>query len=100
MTHRVVFLESAWQDFDEIYDRIADAAGPQTANDYLIRVENFCRNLRDFPDRGSPRADLKRGVRTVVFESRAVVAYVVDEAEVRIMRILHQGRDPGREFRR
>lgn len=100
MTHRVVFLESAWQDFDEIYHWISASTDPNTANDYLIRVETFCRKLHAFPDRGAPRHDLDAGVRTIVFENRAVIAYKVEEAEVKIVRILHQGRDPRRAFGR
>lgn len=99
VARRVVYLESAWQDFDELYQWIAASADPATANTYLSRLEAFCQKLRDYPDRGTPRDDAGKNVRTLVFENRALIAYRVEDDEVRILRILHHGRDASRAFR-
>jgi toxin ParE1/3/4 len=96
VTHRVDFSETAWQDADEIYRWIADRADPQTAQHYVDRIIDYCSGLRNFPNRGTPRADLAPGMRTTVFEGRAVIVYVVQGNAVRILRILHKGRDLGR----
>lgn len=98
MAHRVEFSEIAWQDADEIYDWIADKADPETALGYLIRIHDFCYTLRDFPNRGAPRDDLAAGVRTTVFEGKAVIVYAVKGNEVQVLRILHRGRDLGSAF--
>jgi toxin ParE1/3/4 len=99
VTHRVVFSEQAWRDANEIYHWIATRADPQTAEAYIGRIIDFCDSLGDFPNRGTPRDDLAKGVRTIAFEGRAVVAYVANDNVVRILRILHHGRDIGRAFR-
>jgi toxin ParE1/3/4 len=98
VAHNVVFSEHAWRDADEIYEWIATRADPQTAQAYVGRIIDFCDSLRDFPNRGSPRDDLAKGVRTIAFEGRAVIAYITDDKEVRILRILHHGRDVERAF--
>ena len=98
MTHRVDFTETAWQDADEIYRWIADRADPQTAQRYVNRIIDYCSGLENFPNRGSPRDDLAPGIRTMVFEGRAVVAYRVATRDVKILRILNHGRDVTRAF--
>ena len=98
MTLKVAFNESAWRDYDEIYAWIADNADDDTANAYLSRLLDFCATLTHFPRRGTRRDDLATGIRTVVFQNKTLVAYQANSDEVRIVRIFHQGRDPGRAF--
>ena len=99
MTLDVAFNEGAWLDYDEIYAWIADHSDAETANRYLSRLLDFCDSLSEFPLRGPRREDLMPGIRTIVFENKALVVYQVDGREVRIVRILHKGRDPGSAFR-
>jgi toxin ParE1/3/4 len=97
VAHRIVFSEQAWQDADEIYDWIAAKSDPETAECYVSRIIDFCDSLNQFPNRGTPRGDLATGIRTIVFESRVIVAYIV-AGDVTIVRILNRGRDPSRAF--
>lgn len=98
MAHKVRFSESAWQDFDAIYDWVADRADPDIARKYLERLQESCEALRDYPRRGSPRDDVAPGLRTVAFEHRALIVYTVNPDRVLILRILHHGRDLGKAF--
>lgn len=98
MPHKVVLASDALNDLRSLYDHIAEAAGTGVADAYDARLRKTCVRLADFPRRGTPRDDLGEGVRTVPFERRAVIAYRVEGATVRILRVLHRGRDLGLAF--
>jgi toxin ParE1/3/4 len=98
VTLSVVFGETAWQDFDELYDWIAGQADSAAARRYTGRIEAHCLRFGDFPDRGTPRDDLSPGVRTTVFEGRVVIVYLVSASQITILRILSHGRDIRKAF--
>jgi toxin ParE1/3/4 len=98
VTLRVRFSEQAWQDAEEIYNWIAAKADSTTAENYISRIIDFCETLRDFPNRGTPRDDIAPRLRTMSFERRATIAYIVEPDAVRILRVLHHGRDLGKAF--
>jgi toxin ParE1/3/4 len=89
---RVVFAESARADLDDIFAWIADHAGLEVALAYTSRIERFCREMTPFPERGTVRNDLRRGLRTIRFERRATIAFTVRGEDVIILRILYAGR--------
>jgi toxin ParE1/3/4 len=94
----VVFSAPAEDDLNGIYDWIAANADAETAYAYVSRVMTACRKLSLFPARGTPREDLGEGVRTVPYERRAVIAYRVERKVVRILRVLHRGRELDQAF--
>ncbi|MCY7398087.1 MAG: type II toxin-antitoxin system RelE/ParE family toxin [Sphingomonas bacterium] len=96
MTLKVEFSLAADDDLRAIYHWIADA---ETAVIYLRRIRAHCDQLADFPNRGTPHDDLSPGLRTLSFERRATIAYVVEPEMVRILRVLHKGRDMDRRLR-
>jgi toxin ParE1/3/4 len=95
MSHKVVFAPEARDDLLDIYDFVADQAGPMTAFGYVERVQAYCLGLGDFPERGRRRDDLRPGLRTVGFERRVLIAFHVTGALVTIDRVLYGGRDLG-----
>ncbi len=98
MTHSVTVRPSALADLTAIYDWVADEAGAEIAGAYRKRLLAACSSLGDFPSRGSRRDDLAPGVRTISFEGRALIAYVIRGQAVDVLRILHHGRDVRRAF--
>ena len=98
MAHRVVLRPDAVADLKSIFTYVAEQAGFDAAARYDRRLRDACGTLADFPNRGTPREDLAPGLRSIPFERRATIYYVVEREAVRIVRILHAGRDPGREF--
>jgi toxin ParE1/3/4 len=94
----IVFAPRALDDLLAIYVYVAEAAGADVADAYDARLRKACLGLANFPRRGRPRDDLGDGVRTMSFERRAVIAYRVEDAIVRILRVLHHGRDLGLAF--
>ena len=74
---------------------IAIEADPLTADGYIDRIEKHVSLLSEFPGRGTPRDDLSPGLRTITFERRVVIAYMVDDtaSTVSIMRVINSARD-------
>lgn len=98
MRRELDYLPGAKDDLALIYGWLAERAGSQGAFAYIGRIHSACLSLRDFPNRGSPRDDLKDGLRSIPFERRATIYYRVAGATVEILRVLYAGRDPKREF--
>jgi len=99
----VVFAKSARADLDDIFacrlptlprlrGRVGKGAGLEVALAYTSRIEQFCRKMIPFPQRGTARDDLRPGLRTVGFERRATIAFMVKGDDVIILRILYAGR--------
>ena len=98
VAHKLAYRPSAAADLQDIYLWLREEAGAEAAFDYVWRLHTACRGLCNFPGRGSPRDDLAPGLRTIAFERRAVIAYLVQPGTVRIVRILRRGRDIGHAF--
>jgi len=98
MTHRVVFEAAAERDLLEIANWIAERASVAVAIRYIERLRGYCRRLDMFPERGTPRDDLYPGLRTIGFERRVLIGYLVREETVAIVRILYGGQDFERVF--
>jgi toxin ParE1/3/4 len=94
----VVLRPGAVADLKSIFTWVAEAADVATAIAYDQRIRAACRKLADFPGRGTPRERLMAGLRSVSFERRITIYYVIHERSVRVVRILGAGQDPAREF--
>ncbi len=95
--YEVSFRPRAEADLFGLYQYIAEEAGTAVAGGY---IEAACLALAAFPERGTRRDDLRRGLRTIGFERRATIAFQVMQDEVVIIRIFYGGRDYERAFRR
>lgn len=90
----VVYLESARQDFRDIFDRVEGAAqNTDTAFAFISRIYDACERIGDVPHSGRSRGDLLPGLRTMPFERRAVIAYRVVDDMVEILNVFYAGRD-------
>lgn len=95
MTHEVVFAPEAQLDLLDLYDMVAEGGGGERALAYVERIQAACLRLAVFPERGTRRDDVRRGLRVIGFERRVAVAFHVDAGRVVIDRVLHGGRDLG-----
>ncbi len=93
MPREVIFAPEALTDLFELYDHIAADAGAERARNYTDRIVATCRNLVTFPERGTPRDDLRPGLRTTTYRRRITIAFHVTVTQVVIDRILYGGRD-------
>jgi toxin ParE1/3/4 len=84
---RVLFTASAERQMDTLHRYIADRAGEHTADRYID------------PLRGSKRDDLLPGLRTIGFERRATIAFMVTAHAVVVEGVFYGGRDFEANFR-
>jgi toxin ParE1/3/4 len=95
VTFSVSFRPEAESDLFNLYDYIAEEAGPAIAGGYIDRIEAACMALATFPERGTDRDEIRPGLRTIGFERRATIIFQVVGQEVLIVRVLYGGRDIG-----
>lgn len=94
----VVLSEAAIADLSELGKWITQQAGSDIAEDYVSRVETACERLGTFPNRGTPRFDIAVRLRTVTYRRKTIIAYQVEDACVRVLRLIDTARDFGRAF--
>jgi len=97
MIYTVQLSAFAIEDLVALHQWVDAEAGRATADAYLDRVEERIASLADFPGRGTPRDDLVSGLRTLTFERRLLIAYMVDPdvKAVNVLRIINAARDLG-----
>jgi toxin ParE1/3/4 len=93
VAHKVVFRPVARADLLSLYTHISERSGRIRALGYIDRIEAACMHLATFPERGTRRDDLGKGIRTLGFERRATIVFRVLEDEVEIVTIAYAGRD-------
>lgn len=89
----VVFSPEASQDLLSLYDWITNAAGHQTAINYLERLERYCNGFSLAAERGTLRSDIRANLRVVGFERNITIAFSVDDNDVTILRLFYRGKD-------
>lgn len=91
---RVIFRKEARASLKSILRLlVSNGASRQTASRFIARIADRAQRIGDVPFGGRPRDDLTPGLRTVPFEDRAVIAYVVRNDMVEIVDIFYGGRD-------
>ncbi len=100
MKYRVLFSEEAQTDLLDLYDYIAAHDGEDRALTLIERLEDWCLDLRTYPQRGTRRSDIRPGLRVIGFEKRVTIAFDIQSDQVTILRILYAGRDFTRELSR
>jgi toxin ParE1/3/4 len=91
--HGVVFTPEAEEQLVELYRYIEDNATADVALRYTTAVVEYCEGLETFPQRGTPRDDIRPGLRTTSYKRRTEIAYTVEDGTVSIIGVFHGGRD-------
>jgi toxin ParE1/3/4 len=89
----VRFAPAAERDLSQLLDYIAAAATPTIAGRFVDELIAHCESFATFPDRGSPRDDIRPGLRTTGFRGRVVIAFAAIDDAVVILGIYYGGRD-------
>ncbi|MCW0983280.1 type II toxin-antitoxin system RelE/ParE family toxin [Agrobacterium sp. BT-220-3] len=97
MKHYAVRLSpEAQTDIVRIHARIVDKSGSTiTADRYIDRISGFLSSLNVFPERGTVREEVRSGLRIIGFERSASVAFIVEDDNVVVLRILAKGQEFG-----
>jgi len=82
-----------------LYCDIAEDAGIDVAGAYVDRIEAACRTLETFPERRTRRDGIRPSLRTLGFERRATIGFLVKRSEVVILRVFYGGQDYERILR-
>lgn len=93
MATRVVFTPEARAQLMSLYRYVADQAGPDTAFALTSAIVDHCERFTTFPRRGTPRDDIRPGLRTLGFLKRAVIAFDVAGDTITIIGIFYGGQD-------
>lgn len=97
---RIIFTPLAERQIDRLHEYIASKANEGRADAYIARIVAFCIRLTSFPMRGQKRDDLLPGLRTIGFERRVTIAFVVTANAVLIEGIFYGGQDFEAAFRK
>ena len=92
---QVIFTPLAERQIDNLHVYITTHSNEIRADHYIGRIVAFCQALATFPMRGTKRDDLLAGLRTVGFERRVTIAFVVTADTVLIEGIFYGGQDLG-----
>jgi plasmid stabilization system protein ParE len=94
-TYSVVFAPEAQDDLVEILEYISGQGSPAAAARYAEAIVAHCEALSSFPHRGTPRSDIRPGLRVTNYRGRAVIAFEVDDAAgvVSVLGVFYGGRD-------
>jgi plasmid stabilization system protein ParE len=92
-TYNVVFAPEAEEQLIELYRYIEENASAEIALRYTGAVVERCENLATLPERGTPRDDIRPGLRTTTYKRRTVIAYIVETDQVSVIGLFHGGQD-------
>lgn len=93
MSHRVVFAPEAEAQLVALYRYIMQEASGEIAVRFTNAIIEHCEGLAAFPHRGTPRDDIRPGLRTIPFRRRVTIAYAVDAQQVAILGVYYGGQD-------
>ncbi|UIJ44786.1 type II toxin-antitoxin system RelE/ParE family toxin [Sphingomonas cannabina] len=93
MATRIVVTPEARDQIDAIYDYIAEAASPEIARRFTDGIVDHLAKLADHPRIGTPRDDLRPGLRTLAHRRRVTIAFIVEDAAVVVIGFYYGGQD-------
>lgn len=88
---RVVFSRRARAQIARSRDYLSIHADEETGERLTTALIDRCLELDDFPDRGTPHPELGAGVRTILFQRKATIGYVVADTDVVVIGIAWRG---------
>ena len=90
---QVIFTPRAEGRLIALHRYITDHGSERRADGYIARIVDFCNGFATFPLRGQVRNDLLEGLRTIGFERRVTIAFVVTADTVLIEGVFYGGQD-------
>lgn len=93
MRYAIVVTPEARDQLDTIWDYIADAASADIALRFTDGMLDRLTTLSDYPRIGTPRDDLRPGLRTLAYRRRVTIAFMVEDAAVVVIGFYYGGQD-------
>jgi toxin ParE1/3/4 len=92
MARELVYRPQAEEDLESIYRFIAQDS-PTRAFGFVEKILRRCDLLRDAPEQGRARPDLKPGLRVIPYGRSVVITYRLTGDTIEILRIFYGGQD-------
>ncbi len=90
---KVIFTPFAIDQLDSLHRYISERSYESRADAYIKRIETYCQSLSTFPMRGTARDHIYAGLRTIGFERRATIAFIVADDAVYIEGVFYGGQN-------
>lgn len=98
-TRQVVIDPDAKEDLRDLYHWIAASGSPNSALNYLLRIQDFIDGLDIAAERGTALDEVDPGLRSIPFES-VILAVRVTETTATVARVFHYSRDWMKQLQR
>lgn len=82
--YTVAFAPEAEEQLAALYHYIAAAASPVIAERYTSAIITHCEEMHAVPNRGTRRDDVRLGLRITNYKRRTVIAFAVDDANLKV----------------
>jgi toxin ParE1/3/4 len=92
MAHDLTYSARAVEDLENIYRFIAEDSPPR-AQHFIGQIQHRCDLLRDAPEQGRARPDLRKGLRVVPYGRSVVIAYQLTADVVEVLRVFYGGQN-------
>jgi toxin ParE1/3/4 len=92
-SYAVIYSPEAEEQLVAIHNYVRREASHSVADKFVAGISRRCESLESFPHRGTPHFDMRTGLRTIPFQRRATIAYVLSETTVMIVAIAYAGQD-------
>ena len=93
---KVRLSDEAELDLDNIYRFVRwRSQSTDTARAYVARLQKFLADFETLPERGTLYNEIRPGLRRIGFEGRISVAFVVEDGEIIVLRLLYAGQQGG-----
>lgn len=93
MAYRIVFTPEARDQLDHLHSYIGSAVDAEIATRFADGILDHIATLSELPKRGTPRDDLRPGMRTLAWRRRVTIAFLVEDSDVVVIGIFYGGRD-------
>jgi toxin ParE1/3/4 len=93
VAYRIVVTLEARDQLNAIHDYIAEAATPAIAQRFTDAILDRLAPLADHPRIGTPRDDLRLGLRTLAHRRRVTIAFMVEDTTVVVIGFYYGGQD-------
>lgn len=91
MSYRLRYDERVQAQFESIRVWFDAERGPGVGAEVITDLAQHCRRLREFPNRGTPRDDIRPGLRTISHRRRFTIGYVVEGDTITIVGVSGRG---------
>jgi toxin ParE1/3/4 len=93
MAFSIVITTEARAQLNHLYDYISPHASPAIARAFTDGIVDRLATLVDFPRTGTPRDDIRVGLRTLAYRRRVTIAFIVEKEAVVVIGFFYGGQD-------